>query len=286
MTFNQLVAFEKDRLLTEKRALERNVYNAPSGTLTFCKNISKGKPYYKWYVRDNKNHRRYLKRKEHELAKILATKTLTQARLKDINSELKALDAYLDKHCESSFLRKLMVSPGYGELVNSGKIQTPPTLAEKFQIWGNEEYEINPKNPEERNVQTPQGIKVRSKSEALILMLLDVHHIPFRYECRLDVGYEHYYPDFTIRHPTNGKIYYWEHCGRMDKPDYRSDYLNKMRNYINYGVIPDHNLILTYESDGHPLNMEIAQDKIEEFFLRSDDDISFEHHKLHVTPIF
>ena len=285
MTINELVAFEKDRLLAEKRALERNVHSAPPGTLTYCKNMSKGRPYYKWYVRDNMNNRRYLKRREQELTKTLAAKALTQARLKDINSELKALDAYLNKHSESSFLKKLMASPGFGELINSGKIQPPPTLSEELERWVKEEYEINPKNPEERNVQTPQGIKVRSKSEALILMLLDVHHIPFRYECRLDVGYEHYYPDFTIRHPTNGKIYYWEHCGRMDDPAYRSNYLNKMRNYINFGILPDHNLILTYESDGHPFNLSIAQDKIEEFFLRSDDDIKSDKHKSHAKPI-
>ena len=110
MTINELVAFEKDRLLAEKRALERNVHSAPPGTLTFCKNMSKGRPYYKWYVRDNMNNRRYLKRREQELAKTLAAKALTQARLKDINSELKALDAYLNKHSESSFLKKLMAS--------------------------------------------------------------------------------------------------------------------------------------------------------------------------------
>ena len=33
MTINELVAFEKDRLLAEKRALERNVHSAPPGTL-------------------------------------------------------------------------------------------------------------------------------------------------------------------------------------------------------------------------------------------------------------
>ena len=272
MTINQLVTLEKDRLLAEKRTLEKSVYEAPPGTLTFCKNMSKGRPYYKWYVRDNKNNRRYLKRREHELAKTLATKTLTQARLKDINNELKALDAYLDKHCESSFLKKLMVSPGFGELVNSDEFKPTPELSEELEKWANEEYEKNPKNPEERNIQTPQGIKVRSKSEAVILMLLTVHHIPFRYECRLDVGRYHYYPDFTIRHPTTGNYYYWEHCGRMDNPSYRSDYMNKMRNYFNNGILPDHNLILTYESDGCPLDLGIVEDKIEEFFLRNDKE--------------
>ena len=31
-------------------------------------------------------------------------------------------------------------------------------------------------------------------------------------------------------------------------------------------VIPDFNVIFTYESDSHPFNIQIAEDKIREFF--------------------
>ena len=90
-------------------------------------------------------------------------------------------------------------------------------------------------------------------------------HIPYRYDARLDIGNHVYYPDFTIRHPVTGEYYYWEHVGMLDKPGYRSDFLTKFRVYINNGLLPDHNLILTYESDGHPFDITIAQDKIKEF---------------------
>ena len=53
----------------------------------------------------------------------------------------------------------------------------------------------------------------------------------------------------------------------LDKHSYRSDFLNKLHKYINNGLIPDHNLILTYESDDHPLDIRIAIDKIREFLL-------------------
>ena len=53
----------------------------------------------------------------------------------------------------------------------------------------------------------------------------------------------------------------------MDKSMYRSDYMNKMHVYISNGIWPDHNLILTYESEGHPLDISIVMDKIEEFFF-------------------
>ena len=49
-------------------------------------------------------------------------------------------------------------------------------------------------------------------------------------------------------------------------PEYRSDFIQKMRIYINNGLIPDYNLILTYESEGRPFDITIAQDKLREFF--------------------
>ena len=98
-------------------------------------------------------------------------------------------------------------------------------------------------------------------------MLLVMYNIPFRYECRLDVADNTYYPDFTIRHPLTGETIYWEHAGKMHDPAYRSDFLTKTRVYFNNGILPDHNLILTFESEGHPLDMSIVMDKFREFFF-------------------
>ena len=97
-------------------------------------------------------------------------------------------------------------------------------------------------------------------------MLLSTLHIPYRYNCRLDIGGHVYYPDFTIRHPVTGRFYYWEHEEMLDHPACRSDFLTKLRIYMGNGILPDHNLILTYESGDDPLDITIAQDKIREFF--------------------
>lgn len=271
MTIYQLVTREKSRLLQEKANLEHLIYEAPPGTLTFVKNKAKNRTYYKWYVRNEKSGTRrtktYLRRQERQFAKTLAEKSLRQARLDDINRELKALDAYLNKHFESSFWNKIVSSPGYGELYAADEIPRNPDLAAELERWEHEEFESNPYYPEERNVPTEQGIFVRSKSEAIILMLLAMYHIPFRYECRLDVGGSIYYPDFTIRHPLTGEIFYWEHAGKMGDPVYRSDFLTKIRVYFNNGILPDHNLILTYESKDHPMDISIVMDKFREFFF-------------------
>ena len=35
------------------------------------------------------------------------------------------------------------------------------------------------------------------------------------------------YPDFTARHPKTGQVYYWEHFGLMDQPEYNKQSLTK-----------------------------------------------------------
>ena len=61
---------------------------------------------------------------------------------------------------------------------------------------------------------------LRSKSEAIIDMILYKNGIPFRYEEKIVLGDVILYPDFVIRHPKTGDFYYWEHFGMMDDEDY------------------------------------------------------------------
>lgn len=271
MTLYQLIAREKNRLIREKSELEHAIRESPPGTLTFNKNRVNGKTYYKWYVkgefREKRTNKRYLRRREKALAKELAKKRLNQARLNDIDHELKALDAYLSKHSDGLFLHRLLDSPELGRFFGEERVTVSDDLAEELDQWASAEYEMNPLYPEQRVVPTDRGIKVRSKSEAIILTFLSMFHIPFRYECRLEVGGHIYYPDFTIRHPLTGEYYYWEHVGMLENPNYKSSFLSKFNIYISNGILPDKNLILTFESENHPLDIRIVMDKLEEFFF-------------------
>lgn len=276
MTLNQLINREQRRLLSERKRLENLVMELPSGTLSFGKNVSKGKKYYKWYVSDDSKGQRsrkiYLRREHRSLARQLARKSLLQARLKDIDQELNAIDAYMSKQSKTNFWNKVIRTPGIRELIadddcEAEKFWAPPEMAEELRQWMYAEYETNNIYPEQKNVPTDVGIMVRSKSEAIIVMLLMMFNIPFRYECKLEVGGHIFYPDFTIRHPITGETFYWEHAGRLDLQDYRMDFLSKLRIYMNNGIIPDNNLILTFESPGHPLDIAIIMDKLEEFFF-------------------
>lgn len=96
---------------------------------------------------------------------------------------------------------------------------------------------------------TAKGIKVRSKSESIIAMLLDMNQIPYHYEIPLEVGEHTVYPDFTVMRPSDQKIFYWEHFGMMDDDYYHEQMKKKLLMYINHGIMPWDTLITTFESN-------------------------------------
>ncbi len=97
-------------------------------------------------------------------------------------------------------------------------------------------------------------------------MLLYTHKIPFRYECALSLNHVVIYPDFTIRHPITGQIYYWEHFGMMDHPTYSQNTCSKLQLYTANGIYPSIQLITTYETKDHPLDSEYVETMIHHFF--------------------
>lgn len=113
--------------------------------------------------------------------------------------------------------------------------------------WEREEYETNSYRPDDRIHTTQGGRKVRSKSEALIAGLLETHGIPFRYEARLDLADRYIFPDFTVRRPRDGAIFYWEHFGMTDDPNYADATSAKLEAYRENGLHPWNQLITTYD---------------------------------------
>ncbi len=154
-------------------------------------------------------------------------------------------------------------SLGYSELL-SPYFQVPPSHT----AWLQENYDRSSRNPENLIYKTVNGILVRSKSEALIAMLLYTNKIPFRYECALTLGDIKFYPDFTILHPKTDRIFYWEHFGLMDSPGYRQNIFSKQQVYATHGILPTIQLLTTYESQMHPLNTELVEKMIQYYFLQ------------------
>ena len=114
---------------------------------------------------------------------------------------------------------------------------------------------------EERIHTTSRGLRVRSKSELIIAEKLYEYNIKFRYEERLHIGKHIFVPDFTIRR-GDGKLFYWEHCGRTHDKKYMEHHKWKMNLYEGIGIVPWDNLIVTYDDEAGSINLLAVEGEI------------------------
>lgn len=231
----------------------------PKGELLCSKNDKR----YKWYLKDLEGTS-YLPKSKIELAEKLALKKYYMYKKQELESCLSACNIYMRKMMlKEGKAEKLFEHPEYGRLLE--KYFLP--INEELRKWQTAPYEKSTKHEEDLVVKGTQGKMLRSKSEAIIDMMLYKNKIPFRYEEELLLDGISFYPDFVIRHPTTGDFYYWEHFGMMDEKDYINHAYDKLKIYCKNGIIPSINLITTYESKLHPLSAEKVELIIQEYFL-------------------
>jgi hypothetical protein len=93
-----------------------------------------------------------------------------------------------------------------------------------------------PRITDEHKHRTNNGEMVRSKSEVIVANTLAQLGLYYEYEKRLANPMDDkdvIKPDFTIHH--GGKIFYWEHLGMLQKPEYRMSWEWKMNWYRKCG---------------------------------------------------
>lgn len=250
---------ERNRTLTRQiQSTESQINTLPAGNI-FC---TQNGPRYKWFHTDGHKHT-YIPKRNRAYAEELAYKKYLSLYLQDLKQEKIATDSYLRHHRPSLSSQLLTQNSEYPKLL-SAHFQP---LSEEFTEWTHSSYNRNPKFPEQLIHKTSSGNFVRSKSEALIDMLLYLHKIPFRYECVLTLGSLTIYPDFTIRHPKTGQYIYWEHFGLMDQAAYCKSTCEKLQLYMSHGIIPSIHLITTYETKELPLSQETIEKTIQDYFL-------------------
>ncbi len=244
----------RGKVQLEIEKLQAELQNYPKGNFVCCRD----KKYYKWY-NCYKGNKIYISKKNRPLAEKLAVKKYLTSILENLVQERKALDAYLQNYQ----LPKVQDISGYKDLLDS----CFKPLSEELSAWAQETYPSNPQYTNNLIHKTDSGHMVRSKSEAMIAHFLYTNKIPFRYECALHLQNSIIYPDFTIRHPHTGEVFYWEHFGRMDDSLYSQKAYQKMQLYTVSGIVPSVNLITTFETAENPLSIETIQEIIEKYFL-------------------
>ena len=275
---------ESKQLSRKIQQLQKQLKELPKGKLLCSKN---GKYEKCFHYYDKQLH--YIKNTDFNLTLKLAEKKFLLALLEDLSYKQKILDTYLNQLNtyqdtttellnQSSKYRKYIIEslhsfssplPDYTDLPSSDYVSLDSSfeIQTKIDEWKKESYLQNSNYPEALIHTTYSGYKVRSKSEAIIDTALLFNKIPFRYECALPISDTIYYPDFTIMHPKTGKLFYWEHFGKIDNPMYFQNNITKLNVFANHGIVPSINLIITSETSKIPFSIDIAERIIHEYFL-------------------
>lgn len=120
---------------------------------------------------------------------------------------------------------------------------------------------------EDRTSVAGDGQLMRSRGEIIIAEKLRQYKIPFRYEASLGIPDLPYVPDFTIRRPKDGKIFYWEHFGDVTDEQYMTRNARKLERYEEYGIVPWDNLIISYDFENGGVNTPLIEGLIHAWLL-------------------
>lgn len=265
---------EINMLTDAKEKIERFLKTAPEGTLRMTR---RGKCGYYWYQQTKKKngwHNRYLTKKEEQLTCKLAQKSYYKEILPVVKEELEILnhlaevylpDKKFEKYAQLPEPRRALITP----LFHSAEYTVRKWTEVPYEPWL--EYE------EYLRFRTDNDEMVRSKSEMIIANKLKQREedVLYRYEqpLYLKKGKKMIHPDFTLINRHTGKIYYWEHFGKMDDPGYVADFINKINGYIANGIYPGINLILTFESSKVGLDIDTVDALIEKYFGEESENL-------------
>ena len=271
MISKQDIKMECRRLEKSIEDKENFIANCDSGTFECFHNGNK----WNWYLvsqstdKTGKPHRKrkYLSKKKTETAKLFIKKEICRCELLDERQELKALRSYLNKCSSFSRAEKYINRNEEIGRITKSLYDEDNNFNESTLAWLNDINTDSQLFPEGLRFRCKNGLLVRSKSEQLIATTLIDHNIPFKYENKLMLGLNEYYPDFTILSPKDGSEYLWEHFGKMDDAEYVSRNYKKVFNYIENGYIPFENLIMTFESNNNGIDQIWIEKIIETFFI-------------------
>lgn len=256
MFLYQKMTEEKERLLRALEQVRHQLVTLPKGTFYYTKQQNRTK----WYTRTP--DRIYIQKKQRSLAEQLALRKYLTEKQKDLEAALAPVQAYLDNYTPRR-TDKLLEDAEYQTLI----LPRFQPLSHQLKQWADAPYPQNTKYPEHKMHHVQGDLWVRSKSEAIIATLLLAHGIPFRYECELELTHATYYPDFTLRHPETGEVYYWEHLGLLTQDAYKNTTAAKLQNYIYDGILPGERLILTTETAQDPLSPATVEKLLRTYFI-------------------
>lgn len=122
------------------------------------------------------------------------------------------------------------------------------TMTPNQRIWNSDRHSQKENRREELIYPTKGKVYMRTQSERFIGDLLEMLHIPYRYETRVTINNRTYHPDFIIMLP-DGRLVILEHVGRMDLREYDEDLIVRLQAYDSIGLMIGRTVFMTFNHD-------------------------------------
>lgn len=242
-----------------KKTCENNLKYAPTGFVR----VQKYRSDYQYYLRTGPKDfcGKYIRKKDMPIAHSIIQRDYYSDLLKEIDAEIAALE-----HLINSYHPEKAISV-YSDLAEGRRRFITPAISsdsDYIKQFLSQKYAPLGFSENDSEYYTFFGLRVRSKSEIHIAEALHRHNIPFLFEYPLYLrGLGIVYPDFYCLNVRLRKIIIWEHLGMLDSENYATRNTNKTEKYILNNYIPGDNLILTFETLNHPLNIQVVEKLIE-----------------------
>lgn len=194
---------------------------------------------------------------------VIAQQDYNKKALAAIEASIKTLEGFLAKFRRDSIVETFTkLKPGRKSMVQPIAITDDDYMA----AWSGVPYKAKGFESGTAEIFSASGLRVRSKSEAIIADILADAGVPFRYEFPVNVrGMGTVHPDFYCINPRTRKEFIWEHFGMMSDCDYAENAIGKISLYAKAGWTLGCNLLATFESTAQPLNSKAAKRTLLQF---------------------
>lgn len=244
----------EEQLQTKLQAQEKDIADK---TLR----LSKSNGTFQYYS-EIKNKRFYIRKKNIQQAKTLAQKDYDKKLIPYIAKNIASLEEFTKNYSPQKCINCFSKLPTARKL-----LVTPVFIDDNTYVkqWQTQKFELKSDTPED-NLFTPKNEHVRSKSEVIIASILKAKGVPYHYEFPVKISSSiTFHPDFFCLNKRTRQEFYWEHCGRMDDPEYARGVVKRLSLYARKNIISGKNLILTMETHEHPLSTKDVEQLVETF---------------------
>ena len=186
--------------------------------------------------------------------------------LHDDERILNALKALLLKYNpKRKFALYNAMGPARKVLVNPSCI----TTRQRAEEWAQAEYARSAFRPEDLIHHTDKGDMVRSKNEQYVANYFFKRHVPYRYECRMELkgGRIIRHADFTVMNPFSGEIFIIEVAGKLDDKNYSDNFCTRINEYAQNGLHIGINLFVIMCTEDVPIDPAVLDGLIDNVLL-------------------